>query len=261
VALAAGLALVVAASSGLAQDGPIVLRLAFVIQWVVTQHREGGLRAAVERGVVDRTVFTAQRGLIQRSTLVAKPVRVVAGAEAAALGARGEFRLVAVRPPAGAAAWSEVEVAPRTGRPDDVLVLEVGGELGPASQVLDTIVVFGPDGRGTEVGLALAALFRGPGVAVLNAPFGRPVVRPDARARFHGTAGVEFLVIRSLVEAMVDAATTPRGRADVAPHWAGEWREGDRVFLRIPQAVLRAGPPSIVLGWKDRIPLAPLGDR
>ena len=33
---------------------------------------------------------------------------------------------------------------------------------------------------------------------------------------------------------------------------SGDWREGDRVFLRIPAAALAEGWPGLVLGWKDR---------
>jgi hypothetical protein len=33
----------------------------------------------------------------------------------------------------------------------------------------------------------------------------------------------------------------------------GDWREGDRVFLRIPAAQLDRGLAGLVLVWKDRV--------
>ncbi len=267
LALATSVCALAAASDGQPRTGTV--RLAFVSQWVVNQHRAAGgpdaagpmrpeFRVALDRGVVDRVVFAAERGAIQRESLVRKPVRIVTGPEAAGLGGRGEFELVALRPDAGVSAWTEVEVGGRSGRPDDVLVLEVGGELSTIGQVLQSIFVVDTSGGMSELSLSPSALIRGEGVPVLNARFGQPVGRADARARARGTGGVEFLVIRSLVEVLVDAATTPRGPADASPHFAGEWREGDRVFLRVSQSRLAAGPVSTVLGWKDRILLAPL---
>jgi hypothetical protein len=225
--------------AALAQGPPVTLQLALVSEAMV---RQGTL------------------GAVQRQLLLAKPIRAVSGPEAALLGGRGEFALAAVRPPAGAAAWTEVDVAARSDRPDDVLVLEVGGELGTVGQVLDAILVEAPGGRLVELSVEPAALIPGRGVLALPAPFGRPVTRADARTRFRSAEGLEFLVIRSLVETLVDAATTPRGRADASPHWAGEWREGDRLFVRLPAARLRAGPPRLVLSWKDRIVLGPIGE-
>jgi hypothetical protein len=61
---------------------------------------------------VDRAIFAWHRDHIAQSTLLPKPVRVVSGAEATALGGHGEFALVAVRSPTGASAWTEVDVAP-----------------------------------------------------------------------------------------------------------------------------------------------------
>jgi hypothetical protein len=268
VAVVAGVLL--GALTTLAQPRSTPLRLALLPQWVVNQHRPGlgppgagpprpELGLALDRGVVDRVVFGGERGAIPREWLFRKPIRIVTGPEGLGLGARGDFDLATVRPPAGPAAWTQLDVVPRTARPDDVLVLEVGGELGTLGQVLEAIIVF-EEGRGpVELGLAPAALIGGAGVPVLQAPFGRPVSRPDAARRFQGTGGVEFLVIRSLVEAMVDAAVTPRGLADASPHWAGGWREADRVFLRLSGATLAATPPRVVLSWKDRVSLSPLG--
>src|SRR5262249_24614208 len=98
------------------QTAPGVVRLALVPQWVIQQHRAVGgplnpvLREALDGGVVDRTVFSWQRGAIQRQALVAKPIRVVPDPDAAALGGRGRFALGTVRPPTGRAAWTEVEL-------------------------------------------------------------------------------------------------------------------------------------------------------
>lgn len=225
--------------AALAQGAPATLRLALVSEAVV---RQGALG-------------TAQPGL-----LLTKPIRAVSGPEAALLGGRGDFAVVAIRPPAGAGAWTEVDVAARSDRPDDVLVLEVGGEAGTVGQVLDAILVEGPGGRLAELPVEPVALIAGRGVLALSAPFGRPVTRRDAATRFRGAGGVEFLVIRSPVETLVDATTTPRGRADASPHWAGEWRESDRLLIRLPVTRLRAGPPRLVLSWKDRVLLGPIGE-
>jgi hypothetical protein len=267
LALATSLWVLVPATDGQPRTGSV--RLALLSQWVVNQHRAGGgpsgsgemrpeFRIALDRGVVDRVVFAAEHGAIQRESLVRKPVRVVMGPEAVALGGRGEFEMSALRPDAGVSAWTEVEVGGRSGQPDDVLVLEIGGELSTIAQVLASVFVLDGSGGIAELGLSPSALIRGDGVPVLHARFGQPVGRADARTRGRRTGGVEFLVIRSLVEVLVDAATTPRGPADASPHFAGEWREGDRVVLRVPQSRLAAGPVWIVLGWKDRILLAPL---
>jgi hypothetical protein len=126
--------------------------------------------------------------------------------------------------------------------------------------VLDAILVEGPGGRLAELPVEPVALIAGRGVLALSAPFGRPVTRRDAATRFRGAGGVEFLVIRSPVETLVDATTTPRGRADASPHWAGEWRESDRLLIRLPVTRLRAGPPRLVLSWKDRVLLGPIGE-
>lgn len=254
-----------------AQPASATVRVALVPQWVVNQHRPawwGGSRGslapefwtALESGVVDRVVFSWQRGAIQRETLVAKPIRVLPAAEAGTLGGRGDFELVAVRPPRGRAAWTELEVTPRIGQPDDVLVLEVGGELNTVTQVLETLLVVPPGDAPRQLGLARRALIPGDGVPVVGVPFGRPVVLSDGPALMRGARGVAFLVARSQVEVIVNGAMTVNGFADVAPAHAGEWREGDRVFVRVPLATLRSGVLSVVLGWKDRIDRQDGGD-
>src|SRR5262249_19248856 len=128
-----------------------IVRLALLPQWVFLQHRGGAanpaLREAIEGGVVDRTVFAWQRGVIQRQVLVSKPIRLVPDPDASALGGRGQFVLGAVRPPTGRAAWTEVEIARSSNGPDDVLVLEIGGERNTLTQVLETILLAEP-GRG-----------------------------------------------------------------------------------------------------------------
>jgi hypothetical protein len=246
----------IAATAGPGQGRTLTLRIASVAERAVAPYRVAAgagrpagvrpeLRAALDRDTLDRTL------------LVRKPARILGAAEAAPLGARGDFDLVALRPGAGGAPWLEIEVAARSGRPDDVLIVEVGGETSPTGQVLDALFLVPPGGGLVELPLAPAALLPGQGVPVLRAPPG-PLARSDARARFRGASGLEFLVIRSLVEAMVDAATTARGRADASPHWAAEWREGDRVYIRVSPALPPAPPPAIVLAWKDRVSLGPL---
>ncbi len=261
ILLAGGTAAVVA------QPAASTIRVAFVRQWVVNQHRvivgfarglSPELGTALERGVVDRTVFTWQHGRIQRWWLLRKPIRALPAAEAAPLGGRGQFEVVAVRPPLGTAAWTEVDVAARTAQPDDVLVLEVGGDVNVVNQILETLAVVPPGGGPLQDVPLRRVVGRGaasPGetVPVVTAPtFGDPLeaARP---ARFGRAAGVEVLVVRSAIGVIVDGAFTNNGGADIATETAGEWREGDRVLLRVPLATLRGGPPSILLGWKDRV--------
>lgn len=232
------------------------LRVALVPQWVIQQHRAAGgilspgLAEALESGVVDRTVFAWQHGVIQRQALVTKPVRALPEAEAAALGGRGRFEVVAVRPPLGRAAWTEVEVRRGSAGADDVLLLELGGERNSVAQVLETLLVAEPEGRFAERPLARTAVFPGRGVPVVTAPFGRPL-GAELASRFHEQAGLGLLVVRSQVSAVRDGDLTPNGWADTAPAGAGDWREGDRVLLRIPASGLDRVPP-LVLGWKDR---------
>jgi hypothetical protein len=254
VAVAAGVG---AAPPAWPQAPPAVLRLALLPQWAIQQHRGVSgvlspvLREAVEGGVVDRTVFAWQRGLIQRQALVAKPIRVVPGLEAVALGGRGRFDLAAVRPPAGRAAWTEVEITRPVPGADDVLVLEIGGERNTVTQVLETLLV-AEAGRGlVEIPLARSALIPGPGVPVVMAPFDQPL--PPAMAqRFREEAGIGLLVVRSPLWEVRDGDVTASGRADTVPLGGGDWREGDRVFIRVSTATLARGASALVLGWKDR---------
>jgi hypothetical protein len=87
---------------------------------------------------------------------------------------------------------------------------------------------------------------------LLARPFGRPVTAP---ALFRGAGGAELLVARSLVPTVVDGDVTPNGPADLAVgpgSGLGDWREGDRVFVRVALATLRTAAPALVLAWKDR---------
>jgi hypothetical protein len=249
------------ASAGLpAAAQTLTLRAALLPQWVVNQYRQPGrdaaaateLRAALDGGVVDRTVFAWQRGFIPRHALVAKPVRVLTGPEAAALGGRGVFRLSAVQPPGGRGAWTDVAVTPETGQSDGVLILEIGGELSTETQVLESLFLAPPDRPLEALPLVRVALIPGRGVQIVTAPSGGRL--PDPR-RFWGARGVEILDVRSGIDVIVNGDVTANGPADAAltpvtP--SGDWREGDRVFLRISLATLRAGAPGLVLGWKDR---------
>jgi hypothetical protein len=244
-----------------AQPAALTLRVALVPEWVVERHRGAGgvarpeLRATLDGGVVDGLVFGWSRGALPREALVAKPIRVLPEAEAALLGGRGAFRPRAVRGPAGPAAWTAVEV--EDGGPDGVLVVEIGGELGNIHQVLESLLIGAPDGTWLEPGLARRALFRSEGVPIVIAPVGRPLARADAAGLFRGANGIEALVVRSPIdlETTRNGGVTARGLADVAPTAArgADWRDGDRVYLRVSRATLAAGAPPVVLGWKDRI--------
>jgi len=240
-----------------AQATPGVLRLALLPQWAIQQHRGAGgslspaLREAVEGGVVDRTVFAWQRGLVQRRALVLKPIRVVSGPEAVALGGRGRFDLAAVRPPAGRAAWTEVEVIRPAPGADDVLMLEIGGERNTVTQVLETLLVAEPTRGLVEVPLARSALVPGLGVPVVPSPFEQPL--PPAMAqRFREEAGMGLLVVRSPLWDVRNGGLTASGPADTVPLGGGDWREGDRVFIRVSAAALDQRVSALVLGWKDR---------
>ncbi len=246
-----------------AQSGPFTVRVADVAQWVLMQHgipastagRQGSpaLRSVLDQGVADRAVFWWERGRIERRWgLVAKPVRVLSGPEAAALGGRGQFDLVGVRPPRGSAAWTEVDVVARPPEPEPVLLLEIGGDRGTWGQVLATFLV--ATGNGTFQGFVLSpqALVRGPGVQVVMAPFGLPL-EDRAAALFQEADGLGVLVARSLTPAITSGGASSNGPADVASASVGDWREGDRVILRVPLTTLRRGVPPIVLGWRDRI--------
>jgi hypothetical protein len=252
-----GLGLLLAAAalaSAPAAAQPVPVRLGLVSQWVVSQHRQTSesLAASLDRGLADGPVFSWQRGRIPRSALVPKPIRALPAAEAAALGGRGECAVTAVHAPAAPAAWTQVDVLPRSGGPDDVCVLEVGGELNTIHQVLARLYVATPGGGLEELPLVRRALVPRSGVPVIRVQFGLPVTVP-AGVTFHGRPGVDFLVARSLVETVENGAVTPNGLADISPFLAGEWREADRVFIRLPVSTLRAGAPPIVLIWKDRV--------
>ncbi len=250
-----------------AQAPPATLRVANVSQWLL--NRYGGTVASpdarllelLERGVVDRAVFSWQRDRIPREALVDKPVRVLPAAEAATLGGRGAFRLAGILPRAGTAAWTEIQVVPETARPGDVLVVEIGGEMNVTRQVLETILIASPHGL-RALPLAPAALFAGPGVPVVRRPFGRPVTLAPGADPFRGADGVDLLVARSLVPAHTNATVTASGPADMASDTTiGDWREADRVFVRVALETLRASAPGIVLAWKDRVEKPDPGDR
>jgi hypothetical protein len=209
------------------------------------------LRQAVDGGVVDRTVFSWQRGVLQRQALVRKPIRVVPDSEAGVLGGRGRFDLAAVRSPAGGAAWTEVAIS-RTGpAADDVLLLEIGGERNTVTQVLETLLVADPSRGLVEVPLARPALIPGAGVPVVAAPFEQPLP-PRMAQGFREEAGIGLLVVRSPLWDTRNGGLTASGPADAVPLSGGDWREGDRLFLRISAAALDRGLPGLVLGWKDR---------
>jgi hypothetical protein len=235
-----------------------VVRVALVPQWTIQQHRGTGagptdaLQAAVENGVVDRTVFAWQRGVIQRQALVAKPIRIIPEPEAAPLGGRGRFELVAVRPPMGRAAWTEIEVARTSPGADGVVVLEIGGERNTVKQVLETLLVTQPGQGLVGVPLARPAVIPGSGVPVVAAPFEQPL--PPAMAqRFREEAGLGLLVVRSPLWDIRNGDLTASGVADTVPlGTVGDWRDGDRVFVRIPAAALGGTTAALVLGWKDR---------
>ncbi len=239
-----------------AQTAPLTLRLALVPQWSVNQHRSSWsvqsavtpeLRQALDGGVVDRAVFWWQRGLIQRSSLVLKSIRVLSPEEAAPLGGRGAFDL-SVRPAAGASAWTQIDVIPRGG---DVAVLELGGELNTITQVLETVLLVPPDGPIQSVALARRAIIQGVGIPVIATQFGLPPAVPPTA--FGRVGSLEFLVARSLIESLTNGDTTTLGPADRATTNVGDWREADRVFIRVPAAAFQGGTPGLVLVWKDRV--------
>jgi len=264
LALLGGLVVLAGAPPPAAAPSPATLRLALLSQWTVDQHRAGwgaaagqpmrpDFSAALRDGVSDRAVFRWQHGAIQRGSLVLKPIRVVSGAEAAALGGRGTFELGAVRLPRGRAAWTEVDVTPGSAGLDDVPVLEVGGEINTIRQVLASLFVVGGASPLEELRLVRPAFRPGTGVSVVQARYGLPVTRPDAAGLFRGIDGAAFLVVRSEVQTITENMQTTNGPADLSPVEGGAWREGDRVFLRLPLSTLRSGALSVVLGWKDRI--------
>jgi hypothetical protein len=196
-------------------------------------------------------VVAWQRGVIQRQAMVWKPIRVVPDPEAVALGGRGQFALAAARPPTGRAAWTEVAVTRLAPQADDVLILEIGGERNTMTQVLETLLLAESGRELAAVPLARSALVSAPGVPVVWAPFERPL--PSVMARhFREETGVGLLVARSPLWDVRDGDLTASGVADTVPLGGGDWREGDRLFVRISAAVLVRGTPGLVLGWKDR---------
>ncbi len=252
-----------------AQPAPVTLRIALVPQWNVNQHRvpvfgfhrrlAPQFRAALDGGVVDHVVFFWQKGRLDRRWLVKKPIRVVTGPEAAALGGRGQFDPGAVRLSGGPTAWTEVDVVPRSGTPDDLLVLEVGGDVNVMTQVVATVALAPRDGGIEEVPLSRAIGQAGPPVAIVFPPFGLPLEAKYAPL-FRGVLGVDLLVARSPVHVFPDAGVSSNGVADVAIETAGEWQQGDRVLIRIPLATLRSGAPGVVLAWRDRVTKPEAGD-
>lgn len=242
---------------GWTQGARGVLYVALLPQWVIQQHREvsgalgPGLREAVDGGVVDRTVFAWQHGVIQRQALVAKPIRVLPETAAGPLGGRGRFELTAVRSPTGRTAWTEVEVALPSSGEADMLVLEIGGERNTMTQVLETVLLAEP-GRGwVVVPLVRSALRPGSGIPVVAAPFEQPLP-PATVQRFHPVAGLDLLVARSPLWDIRNGDVTASGPADTVPLGGGDWREGDRVVVRVSATVLARGAAGLVLGWKDR---------
>jgi hypothetical protein len=233
------------------------VRFAFVPRVVSTQFTNGpDFRAALDRGVVDRGVFFWQHGLIERSSLVLKPIRLVVGAEAESLGGRGQFQLGAVRRSQGSSAWVEVEVAHAAGQADDRLVLEIGGEKYEQRQVLAALFLAPPAGGLEELRLAPRALVPGAGVPVIEASLTTPLAGLGVAEAFRGPRGVEFLVVRSPIPTGVDREVTTNGLADraaVPADGPDEWRDGDRVLVRISGAAVQEGVPLVVMVWKDRV--------
>jgi hypothetical protein len=246
----------IAAGAAHAQGATGTVRLAFLPQIVVGQQAGGrDFRTVLDGGVVDGPVFVWQRGLIERRSLVLKPIRLVTGDEAAGLGGRGQFQVVGVRASRGPSAWVDVDVADAGGGPDDRLILEVGGEQYPVRQILSTLFV-APPGEGlTALPLSPQAFRPGPGVPVIETRLGFPVKAPGAPAAFRGLKGVEFLVARSPIRVGANQDVTTNGPADRAEgplEGGADWRDGDRVYVRISAAALREGTLAIAMGWKDR---------
>jgi hypothetical protein len=59
-------------------------------------------------------------------------------------------------------------------------------------------------------------------------------------------------VARSPLRDIRNGDVRASGVADTVPLGGGDWREGDRVFIRVAAAALARGPAAVVLGWKDR---------
>jgi hypothetical protein len=193
---------------------------------------------------------------------VSKPIRALGGDEAVSLGGRGETRITSIQSPVGGSAWTEVKVGWTGSGADGTAVVEVGGDLDTITQVLETVLVMEGPARFREQRLGYRALL-GPKdhVSVVHVPFRQPVVVAGARELFYGRGGAEFLVARSQVDYVANGTVTANGPADVSP-WIGDWREGDRLLIRLSLEALQRGPVSVVLGWKDRVLRDdPKGDR
>jgi len=130
-------------------------------------------------------------------------------------------------------------------------VLEIGGERTTVRQVLETLLVTEPARGLVEVPLARTALIPGAGVPVVSAPFEQPIPAVLAQ-RFREEAGKGLLDVRSPLWDVRNGDRTASGPADTVPLGGGDWREGDRVFLRIAAGALDRGLAGLVLGWKDR---------
>ena len=204
------------------------LRIAHLSPSIVDQHRGGwpsvtgqpmqpDFRSAGDHRVVDRAVLRWPHSVIQRIARMQKPIRIVEGDEAAALGGRGTFPLAAVRVPGGLAAWTEIDVVPVSGAAEDVRVLEVGGEIDTVRQVLASRVVRQAGQTPEEWPLATPAFHPGAGVAVIQAQFGLPLGGPDAPGQCGGSDALEALVGRSLVQTVSETAETTNGGADLSP--------------------------------------------
>lgn len=258
----AGLFVLWSAGTATAQE-PVTVRLALLPQWVINTQRIPGsplqdrrlpasFAETLDRGVTETVVFAWQRGRIRRSSLVAKPVRVLSATEAAPFGGRGEFRLGEIEAPREGSAWTVVHVVPIREEPDSVLVLEVGGDLSTITQLIETILVEERPGGFREQRLGSRALVEDADrVTILRVPFGRAVTLAGAAGLFRGPGSLGFLVARSLVDAVSRGDVTPNGSADAAS-WTGDWREGDRVFIRASLTALRRDRASVVLAWRDR---------
>jgi hypothetical protein len=131
------------------------------------------------------------------------------------------------------------------------LVLEIGGERNTVAQVVETLLIPDPQRELVPVPLARSALIQGSGVPVIAAAFGQPLP-PALAQRFHEEAGRGVLVARSQLWDIRNGDVTASGPADTVPLGSGDWREGDRVFVRVPAAMLARSEPLLVLGWKDR---------
>src|SRR5437899_949976 len=197
---------------------------------------------ALRDGVADRPVFRWQYGAIQRGSLVLKPIRVVAGEEAQTLGGRGTFELGGVRPPRARAAWTEVDVTPGSAGPDDVLVLEVGGEINTIRQVLASLFVVAGAGAPDELRLVRPAFRPGTGVSVVQARYGLPVTRPDAAGLFRGV-DAEFRACAAEIQRELARSPVPLIR-QLAEHVALAGGKRLRPILVLLSARLAGGPPG-----------------